>query len=376
MQLLFWVSLFGASYSYVIYPLVLLLLPKKKCQKVNKLISYPTISLIITAHNEESRIKEKLENTLAISYPADLREIIVASDSSTDATDETVRHYKHKGVRLVRSKERYGKEHAQLLATKESKGEILIFTDVGTRIPPDAVSSMIIRFEDQKVGAVSSADRFISRDGAITGEGLYVRYEMWLRALESSTNSLIGLSGSFFAVRRDVCKAWDVNSPSDFTTALNCYRLGYVAVSDPEVVAYYQDVQDELKEYGRKVRTVIRGMAAVFRQPTVLNPFTFRLFAFQMWSHKIFRWLVPWFLLLLLFSSLVIARGHVFYLLATIAQLCLYLSALIAALSKSLRKLPIFKIPFYFVQANLATLHATMAFLFGRRVTVWEPSER
>jgi glycosyltransferase involved in cell wall biosynthesis len=375
MQLLFWLSLLGASYSYLIYPFVLLLLPRRQSESTNVSSTRPIISVIITARNEENRIEQKIRNTLTIDYAVDKREILVASDASSDRTDEIVRQYEKEGVRLVRADERRGKEYAQRLAIRQSNGEILVFTDVGTSIPAGAVSLMVAKFDDPKVGAVSSEDRVITRQGTATGEGLYVRYEMWLRALESSRSTLVGLSGSFFAARREVCQDWDVQSPSDFNTALNCRRLGYVAVSDFEIVGYYQEIKNEIREYQRKVRTVVRGIAAISKSSQVLNPLKFGLFAFQVWSHKIFRWLVPWFLILM-FATSVIARQQYFYLGVLIAQLCFYGLAAAACFSARLRASTLFKIPFFFVQANAAIAHAMLTVLVGRRITTWNPSER
>ena len=223
MKFLFYLFAVLCVYSYFIYPLILRLFPARPTQRSqiideNELV---TFSLVITAHNEENRIRAKLENTLQIDYPREQLEILVASDCSSDATDAIVETYADKGIKLVRADERKGKEYAQLCAIREAEGRILVFSDVATRIPPDALRLMADRFADQRVGAISSEDRFISNDGRIVGEGAYVKYEMWLRRLESDRAGLVGLSGSFFAARREVCEAWDIYSPSDFNTALN-----------------------------------------------------------------------------------------------------------------------------------------------------------
>ena len=156
---------------------------------------------------------------------------------------------------LVRSDLHNGKEYAQSLAIKKAKGDILIFSDVATSIPTDAITILVENFKDPLIGAVSSEDRFISENGDVVGEGLYVKYEMWLRKKESELGGIVGLSGSFFAARKEVCKEWDVSSPSDFNTALNCARNNLMAVSCPDVLGFYKDISDESKEYGRKVRT-------------------------------------------------------------------------------------------------------------------------
>lgn len=378
LDIIFFVSLFGAIYSYLLYPAILLVLPNRALQQSGETTpDLPFVSIIITAHNEEARIGAKLDNTVAISYPAHRREILVASDASSDATDDIVRRYTNttQEIILVRSEERRGKEHAQSLAITQAKGEILVFTDVSTMIPPGAIEAMVENFRHRDVGAVSSEDRFLTADNRVAGEGAYVRYEMWLRSLESRKGGVVGLSGSFFAARRDVCKEWDIRIPSDFNIGLSCARLGYVAVSDPRVLGYYPNISDERREYVRKVRTVTRGIAALVRHAEVLNPFAFGAFAFKVWSHKVMRWLVPWFLLGVLISSYLLAGQHWFYRIAFFTQAGLYLLAL-ANPWISTGKHALLRIPYFFVQANVAIVHATLAFLLGKRVTVWEPSKR
>lgn len=375
MEALFWVCAVGAVYSYFVYPLILLLLPKRAT--TNSSSSAPlSLSLIITAHNEETRLKAKLENALAVDYPREHFEIIVASDASTDGTDDIARLYADRGVRLVRAEERKGKEYAQLQAIRAADNEILVFSDVATDLPADSLRQLAAIFADPNVGAVSSEDRFITENGEVAGEGAYVRYEMWLRRLESSVNSLVGLSGSFFAARKLICRDWDIGVPSDFNTALNCVRLGYVALSSPKVVGHYRGIADERREYQRKQRTIIRGIAALGARLEVLNPFRFKLFSWQVWSHKVMRWLMPWFLLGLFGSSAWLASERTIYTVALAAQTAFYVLVLCAWLLPDLRRHAVFKLPYFFFQANTAIAHASLLFLAGHRVTVWNPSKR
>lgn len=374
----FWLFLFLAGYSYFLYPLLLLLLATRRPESapVAPQDALPSVSLIVTAYNEQARIREKIDNSLGIDYPCEQLEIIVASDCSDDATDDIVREYAGQGVRLVRAGERLGKENAQWCAIGEARGDILVFSDVATRIPADAIQRLVQRFADPSVGAVSSEDRFISQDGGVVGEGAYVRYEMWLRRMESRLAGVVGLSGSFFAARKSVCAQWDIHSPSDFNTALNCARLGVRAVTAPDVLGFYRDLSDASKEYQRKLRTVLRGITAVARHPDVLNPFRFGLFAFQVWSHKILRWAVPWFLLGLFVSNLVIIGSGWLYVVALLGQLAFYGLALAAHLNPGLREQGLVRIVYFFVQVNVAIAQATLRFLRGTRMTTWQPSSR
>lgn len=378
MTVLFLILALLCIYSYFLYPILLTLIPARRRVDESPIIpeSLPSLSLIITAHNEAGRIREKLENSLQIEYPADRLELIVASDCSTDETDEIVGEFAEKGVKLVRADARKGKEYAQLCAIREARGGILVFSDVATRIEPEALQRLAGRFGDSQIGAISSEDRFVSQDGSVAGEGAYVKYEMWLRRLESGRAGLVGLSGSFFAARREVCEEWDISVPSDFNTALNCAKLGLVAITCPDVVGIYQDVKDPGLEYRRKTRTVIRGIAAIARHPEALNPFRVGLFAFQVWSHKLMRWGVPWFMLGFLATSLSLIGEHWLFDLALLAQALFYGVVLFGFLSSRLRSISLVKIPFFFVQVNIAIAHATLQFLGGKRITVWEPSKR
>ena len=372
MTILIIALLIGATYSYFIYPAILMALPKRRIE-TREQEALPRVTLIIAAHNEAARIRDKLANSLEIDYPPEHFEILVASDCSTDDTDEIVRTTE--GVTLVRADEHLGKEYAQSLAVKAATGDILVFSDAATTVPREAIRNLVHLFSDPRIGAVSSEDQFVSEDGSVVGEGLYVRYEMWLRAQESQLAGLVGLSGSFFAARASVCEQWDIVSPSDFNTALNCARQGLVAVSSPAVIGIYKDIKNPAREYQRKVRTVIRGMTAVARAPMVLNPLKFGGFAFQVWSHKILRWAVPWFLLALALATLLAPKTPL-VLLILVGQILFYGIALVAWVTPVLRENPLVRIVFFFTQVNLAIAHATVQFLSGKRITTWKPSVR
>ena len=376
---LFWLFGLATIYSYFIYPLVLRVLVAKAGVKssaaaVGQVI--PSVSLIVTAYNEESRIRAKIENSLQLIFENVAFEIIVASDCSEDATDEIVREYAGQSVRLVRAPERLGKEHAQQCAIKEANGDILVFSDVATEIPADAIQKLIAYFNDPGIGAVSSEDRFISQDGAVAGEGAYVKYEMWLRRQESKLAGLVGLSGSFFAVRKSLCSEWDIHSPSDFNTALNTAKAGLRAVTAPDVLGFYQDLKDPSKEYQRKIRTVIRGMTGLSRHAEVLDFGKFGFFSFQVISHKLMRWLTPWFLLIFFLLNALIADNGVFYFLLFLGQFAFYGLAVVAHFLPNLQSISIIKLVYFFVQVNIALLDATIKFLAGQRMTTWKPSAR
>ena len=373
---LFWIAFIGCGYSYAVYPLLLTLLPARApfSRPPGAAADQPGVTLVIACRNEARRLRHKLDNALAVDYPR--LEIVVASDASDDGSDDIVREYEPRGVRLIRSPERRGKEHAQGLAIEQTSGEIIVFSDAGTDLPPESIGHLVENFADPSVGAVSSEDRFISEDGRVVGEGAYVLYEMWLRRLESRRAGLVGLSGSFFGIRRSIAGSWNPLIPSDFACALYSVRGGMRAVSDPRVVGVYRDIKDPSKEFGRKVRTAVRGMTAVAVMREVLNPLGFGLFSIQVWSHKVMRWLVPAFMVLLLLSSLALARVHPLYAWALAAQCLGYAIVLLAHVLPVLRSFAPVRLAYFFVQVNLALGRAGLDFLRGRRIVTWDPSAR
>lgn len=378
MELVFWVCAIGSVYSYFLYPIILLaLFPLSRSASIlNGEINPRNISVIITAYNEETRIREKLENTLRVNREDLNVQIIVASDGSTDRTHEIVQEYVDRGIKLVVSPGRKGKEAAQLVAIEKSAGDILIFTDVATVLAPESLLNIISNFADPSIGAVSSTDRFVSRDGKIVGEGAYVRYEMWLRGLESRVNSLVGLSGSFFAARRSVCDGWDVNVPSDFGTAINCKRDGLRAVLDPNSVGLYPDIENSNQEYSRKLRTILRGMNGLRHKWETLNPLRYGFFSFQVWSHKVMRWAVPWFMAVVFFANLSLLGEGAVYVLALVVQILFYLLAGLPRIWRRANNISTMRLANFFLESNIATAHAAVLVARGKKVATWQPSIR
>ncbi len=369
-------SLFLIFWAYFGYPLSLKVVSLFRSQAVAKGDYLPLMTLIITVHNEEKRIQEKLENTLGIDYPRNRLQVLVASDGSTDATNSIVCEYADRGIDLFEVRRRGGKENAQREAVAVATGDIIAFSDVATIILPDGLRAIAANFADPTVGCVSSVDRIVGQDGKSCGEGFYVRYEMWLRGLESRVNSLVGLSGSFFAARRKVCADFSAEMQSDFRTVLNSMKLGLRGVSDPAVVGIYQDVSDNKKEFDRKVRTVLRGMTVYFINIEFLNPLRYGLFAYQFFCHKLLRWLVPLFLLLALISNLLLINSSGLFLLLFLGQAAFYAAAFYAWRQRETPTQILLKIPLYFMTVNLSILVAWWRYLSGNRMVMWAPSQR
>lgn len=376
-EILFWLSIGLMAYAYVGYPLVLRVLALIRSRTVRKGEDPFSVSFVITAYNEDKRIAEKLDNTLKLAYPKEKLEILVASDCSSDGTDAIVRSYGPRGVRLVRAPQRKGKEAAQKLAVHEAAGEILVFSDVATILPEEAVRNIVRNFHDASVGCVSSVDRFIDQNGSPSGEGAYVKYEMFLRSLESRVNSLVGLSGSFFAARSSVCKqAWSDDLQSDFNTVLNSMRMGLRGVADPDSIGYYRNIADEQKEFDRKVRTVLRGISVFMKSLSLVNPFAHATFAWQLVSHKLCRWLVPFEMLTAFVANAILASTSAFYQEMFYLHVFFYGVALCGLLIHPLQQWSVIRLPAFFLLVNASILKAWILYWSGERVVVWEPSKR
>jgi hypothetical protein len=375
MASLFWFCVVFVAYAYFGYPIVLFLAARLFGTAARRAPITPTVSFIITARNEAQRIRAKIENTLALDYPASLIEVIVASDHSDDDTDAIVSEFGERGVRLVRSPERRGKEFAQSLAIQVARGEVIVFSDVATTLDRNGVRNIVQSFADASVGCVSSVDRVIGSDGAPGGEGAYVRYEMFLRSLESRIGSVVGLSGSFFAARRQACTPWPVDLPSDFNTLLNCVRLGLRGVSNETAVGTYPDLAEPRAEYRRKTRTVSRGLISLGRNLQLLNVFRFGFSSFQLLSHKACRWLVPFAMAGALVSAIVLAWHSPTYAVFAAAQALAYAASALA-IGTQARVTGIWRVIPFFVLVNLSILTAWSEVLRGRRAVTWQPSRR
>lgn len=376
LTLFFTGSVFLVFWAYFGYPLSLKLLSMFRSHDVASAQILPTMTLIITVHNEQKQIQAKLENTLAIDYPRDRLQVLVASDGSTDATNAIVSKYAMHGVELYEASHRGGKENAQKEAVAVARGEIIAFSDVSTSITVDGLKAIAANFADPSVGCVSSVDRILGPDGKPCGEGFYVRYEMWLRELESRVNSLVGLSGSFFAARREVCADFSAEMQSDFRTVLSSMKLGFRAVSDPAAIGYYPDISDNKKEFDRKARTVLRGLTVFFRNLEFLNVFQYGLFSYQYFCHKLLRWLVPLFLLVAFCTNLILGFESLSYAYTLTGHCSFYALALWGILRENPPVKSVLRIPTYFVMANIAIIVAWLRFFTGHRMFMWAPTKR
>lgn len=352
------------------YPLFLALIRPFARRPVRAEDVAPSLCVVIAVFDGERDIARKLEDTLALGYPRAF-DVIVASDGSTDRTDDIVRGFAPRGVRLVRSEPRQGKETAQAAAIAQASAEVIVFTDVSAELEPQALSRIVRPFADPAIGCVSSEDRVDSSGG----EGAYVRYEMALRRLESEVTTLIGCSGSFFAVRRSLCTPWPGDLASDFRIALEAARRGLRAVSEPTARARFRATDDPAAEWARKVRTVRRGIAVLSAYRDVLHP-RFGGAALSLWSHKALRFTAPFALLGLLAASALLATQSGLATLLLGAQIAFYGAGTLALLSRATARLVPARLAGFFLLVNLSALVAWRHHCAGERAVLWAPTRR
>lgn len=372
---IFWSSVFMIIFIYIGYPLSLKLISTFRKYKNTKRYITPRITFIICAYNEEKRIRRKIENTLSLQYPRNRMQVIVVSDGSTDGTAQIIREYEEKGVELIELEERRGKESGQNEAVRRARGDILVFSDVATTLNKVGLMEIVANFYDPGIGCVSSVDKLLL-NGESGGEGFYVKYEMWLRSMESAVKSVVGLSGSFFAARKEVCFDFSTNMQSDFKTLLNSMKIGLRGISDPKAIGYYPEIKDKSKEFNRKVRTVVRGLTVFFNHLQFINIFKFGLFSYMYVCHKLLRWTVPIFLLIALSSGIYLFKAADIYKIITIFQIAFYMLAFTGIAIPELNKVRLMKIPSFFVMVNISILVAWMKYLKGERIVLWQSSIR
>jgi cellulose synthase/poly-beta-1,6-N-acetylglucosamine synthase-like glycosyltransferase len=375
-KLLFWIALFPVFWTYIGYFIFLKAMSLGFSKKVGKRNDYPPISIIIAAYNEENRIKQKIENTLSVNYPKERREIIVVSDGSTDATPEIAKSYESQGVRVSSYSVRRGKHYCQGEGIQIAQNDIVVLSDATTFLMPDSLEKIISNFADPTIGCVSGHDKIQAVDGSSSGEGAYVKYEMKVRELESRVGSLVGVSGSFFAIRKKLCQPWYPDMSSDFYLPLLCRIKGYRSILDSEAIGYYSVLSNQKAEFRRKVRTVVHGIDALFKIRKVANPFRYGFFSIQVISHKLFRWLVPFCLILIFISNLFVLNQGAFFKTLFLMQSLFYGVALLGLIVKNLKELIIFRIPSFFVMANFSILVAWFKLMTGERYVTWDSTKR
>src|SRR5262245_49273686 len=261
-EVIFSASVAALVYTYAGYPMLVWLVSRLRPRPVRRAQWTPGISVIITAYNEELVLAAKLENTLALSYPPELLEIIVASDCSTDQTDEIARAFSPRGVKLVRQSMRLGKTAAQNAAVNEASGEIIVFSDATSKYEAAVLQELVPNFADATVGCV--AGRLVYVDGADSRVGSAARsywsYETFLRRHESRAGSLIGAPGCLYAVRKSAYVPLPNEACSDFIIATKMIEQGLRAVYEPGAVCREETNRRAADEFRMRVRIIAQTL--------------------------------------------------------------------------------------------------------------------
>ncbi|MBA3533968.1 MAG: glycosyltransferase family 2 protein, partial [Ardenticatenales bacterium] len=291
---LFWASVGSIVYTYVGYPLLLTLLARTRPQPRPYAPIRPTVTLLITAYNEEAVIAEKLENSLALDYPRERLQILVAADGSDDQTPEIVRGYAARGVELSFSPPRRGKMAAINRAMPLARGEIVVFSDANNLYDPTTLQALVKPFFDPEIGATSGAKVILRGDGALgESEGLYWKYESFVKKQETRLDSCAGVAGEIFALRRRLFESPpEAIINDDFYMAMRLIGRGYRVVYVPEARSAERVSLSAEDERARRARIIAGRYQAIALAPSYL-PLQRPLVVWQIVSHKFLRPLVP-----------------------------------------------------------------------------------
>ena len=335
----------------------------------------PEVSMIIAAHNEEKSMREKIENTLALDYPKDKLEVIVASDGSTDDTNNIVKEFENKGIKLVYESGHKGKSFIQNKAVKESTGEIIVFSDATSMYKQDALKILISNFNDDKVGCVTGKSCYSNSEHSSTakGESTYWKYELFLRKKESDIGILNMASGWFFAIRRECFVLLNADTSDDFVLPMNTIKKGCRVVYDDKAIAYDTVISSSKGLLKTKARTIGMDIKGLFLNKVLLNPFSHFAVAWSLISHKLLRWLVPFFLVGIFVCNLFLLEYR-FYQIIFILQILFYFLAILGYIFQKFgKRSKLGGMPFSFCVVNTAALIGTLKFLFGKASGKWEP---
>lgn len=375
-----WMAFGLVGYVYFGYPLALWGLARLRPRKVFSANITPTVTLLISAFNEEHTIGPKLENTLSLDYPKDKLQIIVISDASTDGTDEIVRSFHDRGVTLLRMPSRGGKTAGLNAALAVASGDVVVFSDANILYQPDTLRNLVRGFADPSVGCVTGDSRYLEekQSAADAQENAYWGYERMIRSWESRVGSTVGGDGAIFAIRRHLYTPLPPEAINDLVIPLQIVAKGYRAIYEPTAVGYEPAAGDFRKEFRRKRRIVNRSWRGVMSVADVLKPWRVGLFAWQVWSHKVLRWLVlPLIIIAVVGCLAAVQDGWAYRVgllgfalsigLASVGAFVPDRSGIVARVAQGM---------FYFYLVNLAAILGIVRAVRGDVEMVWIPERR
>jgi cellulose synthase/poly-beta-1,6-N-acetylglucosamine synthase-like glycosyltransferase len=368
LEIVFWASLGALAWTHIGYPAAIAALARLRPRPPRRAPILPVVTLIVPAHNEEDVIERKLQNVLQLDYPSDQLEVVVASDDSVDATHDIVAGFEPRGVRLIRC-ERGGKVAAQDRAVRESAGDIVAFGDANVEWDTDALRELVAPFADPAVGMACGQVRLVNPSGGTNQEGVYWRYEMWLRARESLVHSMTGSNGAIYAVRREAYREVDPRFGHDLSFPYLMVQNGYRAVYEPRARATENMTTDIEDEFQRKVRMFEHAWLMLFRG----RMFRLRVgpvYWVELVSHRLLRyWSGPLHVVLLASSALLASTGTV-YAVALGVQLAGLALVGISILARG--RIRALRILHYYLLVTLATVIALGGYLRRGVPATWD----
>jgi cellulose synthase/poly-beta-1,6-N-acetylglucosamine synthase-like glycosyltransferase len=374
-KVVFWACSGVLVYVYVLYPLLIELLAAWFGTRVKRGSALPAVTIVVTAYNEAGCIRAKLSNLLALNYPSERFDILVVSDGSSDSTDEIAASHDPARVQVLRLEGRRGKTACQNAAAAAASGEIIVFTDATTRLQRDALTHLIEGFADARVGCVGGLLYYVAEPDNATGRAgqTYWTYELRLRAAESALGSLVGVSGCLYAVRRAAYRPIDPTLISDFVIAMKMREQSLRTVLAPNALCFEATLGSARQELSMRVRVAIRSLNALIHERRFLNPLRYGCFAWQLWSHKVLRYASPLLWLGAFAANLALAREPLYLLLLTL-QTGLFAAGVVGFILQYRQRDPgLFGKPYYFLLTNIASFIATLRYLQGERMVIWNP---
>jgi len=384
-KVIFWLSLGLVLYPYVLYPLVLFFTysitqawrdlrylgsPRNRRTETPVPSGLPGVSLIVPAHNEEKVLPAKLENLRELDFPRDRLQVIFVSDGSEDGTNQILQNLAEENYECILLKDRKGKANALNHAVERATNEILVFCDAGTLFELDAIKNLVRHFSNPKVGAVCGAVRYESGSDARQTEGAYWKYESALRMMEARLGAILNASGCIYALRRECFSPIPQNTIlEDFVVPMRARRLGFSVLYDPEAVAIEFPASSVSGEFTRRVRLAVgsfRALGDLVRVPW--RGFT----PFALISHKLLRWLVPFFAIALLLSNIFVMHSPP-YRVALGAQVLFYCWAGLGFFFyQHMRRVRYGLVPYFLFAMHLAFIVGFFRCLVGADRAVWQ----
>jgi len=387
MILAFWISLFLIIYTFVGYGFILFILVKIKRLFAKPFVfsetaTLPTVTILIAAWNEEDMIDEKVLNTLNLDYPKENLQIIFITDGSTDQTAERIQKYPD--VTLLHENIRAGKMAAIKRAIPFVQNEILVFTDANTFLNNMALRELVKHYQNKKVGAVAGEKRIMVEelaDASSAGEGFYWKYESRLKKWDYELYSNVGAAGELFSIRTELYQPVESDTIiDDHMIAMRIAEKGYIIAYEPAAYAMETASANTKEELKRKIRIAAGGIQSILRLKKAANPFHYPLLTFQYISHRVLRWTITPFLLVLAFIlNICIAykAQSFFYEVLLIAQIIFYLLSLLGLYFESRNiKVKAFFIPYYFCVMNYAVVAGLIRYYKKNQSAAWERSKR